>query len=102
MAGAIWGSYLTYLRPSIFLPVNIGTTIVLMSILGGKGTVSGPAIGAAIMIAVNEFVVAKLGATELNIVVTGLILIFVLLYFPEGIVGTLKAKKLLPSFLDWG
>ncbi len=102
MAGAIWGSYLTYLRPSIFLPVNIGTTIVLMAILGGKGTVSGPAIGAAIMIAVNEFVVAKLGATELNIVVTGLILILVLLYFPEGIVGTLKAKNLLPSFLDWG
>jgi len=102
MAGAIWGSYLTYLRPSIFLPVNIGTTIVLMAILGGKGTVSGPAIGAAIMIAVNEFVVAKLGATELNIVVTGLILIFVLLYFPDGIVGTLKAKDRLPSFLDWG
>jgi branched-chain amino acid transport system permease protein len=101
MAGAIWGSYLTYLRPSIFLPVNIGTTIVLMAILGGKGTVSGPAIGAAIMIAVNEFVVAKLGATELNIVVTGLILIFVLLYFPEGIVGSLKAQNILPSFLDW-
>jgi len=102
MAGSIWGSYLTYLRPSIFLPVNIGTTIVLMAILGGKGTVSGPVLGAAIMIAVNEFVVAKLGATELNIVVTGLILIFVLLYFPEGIVGTLKSRKLLPSFLDWG
>jgi branched-chain amino acid transport system permease protein len=101
MAGAIWGSYLTYLRPSIFLPVNIGTTIVLMAILGGKGTVSGPVLGAAIMIAVNEFVVAKLGATELNIVVTGLILIFVLLYFPEGIVGTLKTWKRLPSFLDW-
>ncbi len=102
MAGAVWGSYLTYLRPSIFLPVAIGTTIVLMAILGGKGTVSGPVIGAAIMIAINELVVAKLGATELNIVVTGLILIFVLLYFPEGIVGTLKAKNRLPSFLDWG
>jgi branched-chain amino acid transport system permease protein len=102
MAGAIWGSYLTYLRPSIFLLVNIGTNIVLMAILGGKGTVSGPLIGAAIMIGVNEFVVSKLGATELNIVVTGLILIFVLLYFPDGIVGTLKNKNLLPSFLDWG
>ncbi len=102
MAGAIWGSYLTYLRPSIFLTVAIGTNIVLNTILGGKGTVSGPVIGAAIMIAVNEFVVAKLGATELNIVVTGLILIFVLLYFPEGIVGSLKNKNRLPSFLDWG
>ena len=27
---------------------------------------------------------------------------FVLLYFPEGIVGTLKSRKRLPAFLDWG
>ncbi len=101
MAGAIWGSYLTYLRPSIFLTVALGTSIVLNAILGGKGTVSGPVIGTAIMIAVNEFVVAKLGASELNIVVTGMILIFVLLFFPEGIVGSLRARNRLPSFLDW-
>jgi branched-chain amino acid transport system permease protein len=101
MAGAIWGSYITYLRPSIFLTVAIGTSIVLNAILGGRGTVSGPVIGAAIMIAVNEFVVAKLGASELNIVVTGLILICVLLFFPEGIVGSLRARNWLPSFLDW-
>ena len=101
VAGAVWGSYLTYLRPSIFLTVSLGTSIVLNTILGGKGTIAGPVVGTAIMIAVNEFVVAKLGATELNIVVTGLILIFVLLYFPEGIVGSLKARNKLPSFLDW-
>jgi branched-chain amino acid transport system permease protein len=58
-------------------------------------------IGAAIMLAVNEFVVSKLGASELNIVVTGLILIFVLLFFPDGIVGTLRNKGVLPTFLDW-
>ncbi len=101
MAGAIWGSYLTYLRPSIFLTVAIGTNIVLNAILGGKGTVSGPLIGTVIMTIVNELVVAKLGASELNIVVTGLILIFVLLYFPEGIVGSLKERNKLPTFLDW-
>jgi branched-chain amino acid transport system permease protein len=101
MAGAIWGEYLTYLRPSIFLTVALGTQIVLMAILGGKGTVSGPVVGAAIMIAVNEYIVAKLGATELNIVVIGLILILVLLFFPEGLVGSLKSAGRLPSFLDW-
>ena len=101
MAGAIYGYSLTYLRPSIFLTVAIGTGIVLNAILGGKGTVSGPVIGAAIMLAVNEFVVSKLGASELNIVVTGLILIFVLLFFPDGIVGTLRNKGTLPTFLDW-
>ncbi len=101
MSGAIYGYSLTYLRPSIFLTVAIGTGIVLNAILGGKGTVSGPIIGAAIMLAVNEFVVSKLGATELNIVVTGLILIFVLLFFPDGIVGSLRNKGTLPTFLDW-
>ncbi len=101
MSGAIYGYSLTYLRPSIFLTVAIGTGIVLNTILGGKGTVSGPVIGAAIMLAINEFVVSKLGATELNIVVTGLILIFVLLFFPEGIVGSLRNKGTLPTFLDW-
>jgi branched-chain amino acid transport system permease protein len=101
MAGAIYGYSLTYLRPSIFLTVAIGTGIVLNTILGGKGTVSGPVIGAAIMLAINEFVVSKLGATELNIVVTGLILIFVLLFFPEGIVGSLRQRGNLPTFLDW-
>lgn len=101
LAGSLWGSYLTYLRPSIFLTVALGTSIVLNTILGGKGTVAGPIVGTVIMTFINEFVVAKLGATELNIVVTGLILIFVLLFFPEGIVGSLKSANRLPSFLDW-
>jgi branched-chain amino acid transport system permease protein len=101
MAGAIWGMYLTYLRPSIFLTIGTATQIVLMAILGGKGTVAGPVVGAAIMIAVNEFIVAKLGATELNIVVIGIILIVVLLFFPEGLVGSLKSAGKLPDFLDW-
>src|SRR4030042_3303094 len=51
MSGAIYGYSLTYLLPSIFLTVAIGTGIVLNTILGGKGTVSGPVIGAAIMLA---------------------------------------------------
>ncbi len=100
-AGAIWGYYLTYLRPSIFLSVSLATTIVLMAILGGKGSIAGPVIGAALMIAVNELIVAQLGATELNVVITGLILIVVLLFFPEGIVGSLRSRNRLPSFLDW-
>ncbi|HZA66860.1 MAG TPA: branched-chain amino acid ABC transporter permease, partial [Geminicoccaceae bacterium] len=46
MAGALWGYYLTFLRPTIFLSILIGAKIVLMTILGGRGTVAGPVIGA--------------------------------------------------------
>ena len=50
---------------------------------------------------VDVFFVAKLGATELNIVATGLMLIVVLVFFPEGIVGSLKKRGKLPRMLDW-
>lgn len=101
MAGSIWGYYLTYLRPNIFLTVLMAAQLVLMTLLGGKGTVAGPVVGAVVFILANEFFVSQLGFTELNIVATGILMIVVLLFFPEGIVGTLKERGLLPQFLDW-
>jgi branched-chain amino acid transport system permease protein len=101
MAGALWGYYLAYLRPTIFLSILIGAKFVLMTILGGRGTVAGPVVGAIVFVAANEFFVAKLGSSELNIAATGLLLIFVLLFFPDGIIGTLKHKGRLPKALDW-
>jgi branched-chain amino acid transport system permease protein len=101
MAGALWGYYLTFLRPTIFLSILIGAKIVLMTILGGRGTVAGPVVGAVLFIAVNEFFVSRFGASELNIAATGLLLILALMFFPEGIIGTLKQKGRLPRALDW-
>jgi len=101
MAGALWGYYLFFLRPTVFLTILLGAKFVLMTILGGRGTVAGPVIGAIVFVVANEFFVAKLGASELNIAATGLLLILVLLFFPDGIVGTLKHKGKLPKALDW-
>jgi branched-chain amino acid transport system permease protein len=101
MAGALWGYYLTYLSPVIFLSILVGAKFVLMTILGGRGSVSGPVVGAVVFIVVNEFFVSQFGATELNIVATGLMLILVLVFFPEGIVGSLKKNGRLPAMLDW-
>jgi branched-chain amino acid transport system permease protein len=101
MAGALWGYYLTYLSPAIFLSILVGAKFVLMTILGGRGTVSGPVVGAVVFVVANEAFVAWFGATELNLAATGLVLILVLLFFPEGIVGTLRKKGRLPRMLDW-
>jgi branched-chain amino acid transport system permease protein len=101
MAGALWGYYLTYLSPAIFLSILVGAKFVLMTILGGRGTVAGPVVGAAVFIVANELVVSQLGASELNIAVTGLLLLLILLFFPDGIIGTLKKNGRLPRMLDW-
>lgn len=101
MAGAIWGYSLTYVRPSVFFTIAIAAQMVLMAIIGGRGTVAGPVLGAVLLVAVNEFSVARFGASELNIVVTGVILLVVLIFFPLGIVGSLRQRRKLPGFLDW-
>jgi len=101
MAGALWGYYLTYLSPAIFLTILVGAKFVLMTILGGRGTVAGPVVGAVLFISANEYFVANFGDTELNIVAMGALLVVVLMFFPEGIVGTLRRTGRLPRFLDW-
>ncbi|MDX1522016.1 MAG: branched-chain amino acid ABC transporter permease [Anaerolineae bacterium] len=101
IAGAFWGYSLTYLRPNIFLIILIAANLVLMSILGGRGTVAGPVLGAIILIAVNEFFLSQFGGSELNIVGTAIIMLAVLLFFPMGIVGSLRKVGRLPKILDW-
>jgi branched-chain amino acid transport system permease protein len=102
IAGGIWGYYLTYLKPTIFFQILTSAEIVLMAILGGRGTVAGPVIGAIVLVAADELVVAELGSNELNLAAKGAAMIVVLLAFPDGIVGTLKARGRLPRILDWG
>lgn len=101
MAGAVWGEYLTYIRPNIFLVILVSVNMVLMCILGGKGTIAGPVIGSILIVAFNEFFVATLGASEINILGTGLIMMLCLMFFPLGIVGTLAKHGRLPRILNW-
>jgi branched-chain amino acid transport system permease protein len=102
IAGGVWGYYLTYLRPTIFFQILTSAEIVLMAIIGGRGTVAGPVIGAILLVGTNELLVAKLGSTELNLAAKGALMLAVLVFFPDGIVGTLKARGRLPRVLDWG
>jgi branched-chain amino acid transport system permease protein len=101
VAGAIYGYSLTHLRPLTFFAIAVAARMVLMAIIGGRGTVAGPVLGAVLIIGVNEFAVRQLGESALNIVFTGLILVVALLFFPQGIVGSLRKTGRLPAFLDW-
>jgi branched-chain amino acid transport system permease protein len=101
VVGAIWGYSLSYLRPTIFFVIGVAAQMVLMAIIGGRGTVVGPVIGALFVVALNEYSITRFGTSELNIVVTGALMIVVLLFFPLGIVGTLRERRRLPAILHW-
>ena len=60
--------------------------VVLMSLLGGMGTIFGPAVGAAIIITMQNYL-ASLGAWVT--VTQGVVFVVAVLMFREGIVGVL-------------
>lgn len=101
VVGAIWGYSLSYLRPSAFFLISVAAQMVLMSIIGGRGTVAGPVVGAIFMVGLNELSVTYFGASELNLTITGVVMIIALLFFPLGLVGTLRERGKLPGFLNW-
>ena len=71
--------------------VNVGTSgdIVLMTLLGGLGTVFGPVAGAAVVQTLEQYL-AQAGSWVT--VIQGLIFVVCVLAFRRGIVGELAAK----------
>lgn len=91
LIGGIYAYWMTFLYPGETFDVLITVEMVIMTFLGGAGTVLGPVIGAAFLATVSEILWAKFVYTYLIIV--GLIMVFVVLMMPKGIVGFYKLKK---------
>jgi branched-chain amino acid transport system permease protein len=62
--------------------------VVLMTLVGGMGTVFGPIVGAAVIIAMQNYLA---GFGEWVLVIQGVIFVVVVLLFRRGIVGELAA-----------
>jgi branched-chain amino acid transport system permease protein len=64
--------------------------VILMTLLGGLGTLSGPVFGAAIIILLNDYLA---GFGEWALVSQGAILLTVIVFFRRGFVGELSALR---------
>jgi branched-chain amino acid transport system permease protein len=81
MAGSFYAHYVTYISPEID-EFSIMISILVMVVLGGKGTVLGPVIGAFIFTFLPEYLRF---AKDLRLPIFGLILILGIVFLPRGI-----------------
>jgi len=78
-------------RELAFAGPTFGVWMVLMAILGGRGSLWGPVVGAAIFHATQElFWTYLLGWQR---VALGLLIVAIVLFFPQGIVGWLRQRR---------
>ena len=90
LIGGIETYWLTYITPHMVFDVLITIQMVVMSLLGGMGTVFGPVVGASFLMIIYELLHRDFPYTYTIIV--GFIIVVVVLLMPKGIVGTLKTK----------
>lgn len=85
VAGGIYSYFFTYIDPTFVFDIFTSVTMVLIVILGGRGTLWGPVLGAFIMQPLANWVVGQFGGTQIHLTVFGGILLLVMLFMPQGI-----------------
>ncbi|MCX5847010.1 MAG: branched-chain amino acid ABC transporter permease [Deltaproteobacteria bacterium] len=93
-AGAFYMNYMAFIDPHVVFSLHyISIMAILVGIVGGVATAMGPAVGAFIMVGLQEtfrsafFGLAPAWTSEAHALVFGLLVIFVILFLPNGIVG---------------
>lgn len=89
MAGALQGLKLGMVEPYGMFGVQWTINVLSIVIIGGKGLRAGPLVGAVFIIALGELL-ADYPALHLSL--TGLILILVIRFAPQGLVGLISRR----------
>ncbi|MDH3738345.1 MAG: branched-chain amino acid ABC transporter permease [Alphaproteobacteria bacterium] len=92
LAGGPFGLLIGFIDPrdTAFAGVTFGVWMVLMAILGGKGTLWGPVLGAVIFLIFKElFWVFLLGWQQ---VALGALIVIIVVFFPQGLMGWMRER----------
>jgi branched-chain amino acid transport system permease protein len=87
-AGAIYASWVHYIEPPDVFDILLSVKPLVMVLLGGIGTLLGPAVGAVILLAFEELVWRNF--LKLHAAVLGLVIVALVLFMPNGIVALVR------------
>ncbi|MGH3085438.1 MAG: branched-chain amino acid ABC transporter ATP-binding protein/permease, partial [Gaiellaceae bacterium] len=90
VAGGIYAYFLTFIDPRGMFDILISVQIVLACLLGGRGTLWGPVLGAFVIIPLNEFTVDVATGEGVRLFVFGLVLAAVVVFLPRGAIPTFR------------
>lgn len=95
--GGLYAWVLGYLTPEAVFSSSLSLQIVVMTIIGGLGTVLGPLLGGAIFYLLAELVLVNV--PQLHLLVFGTVLALAMLFLRRGVIGTLEHSRVWPRGL---
>ncbi len=114
LAGSFYAIYIKFIDPTTVLSLDLSVQIVLISIIGGIGTIFGPVVGAVVLVPLAEVLRSNLIGESLissgmvnadsafgnfltenlshaHVLIYGILVVVVILFMPDGVLGFFKA-----------
>ncbi len=104
LGGTFYAQYLFFIDPGLVFGASVSVEIMLRPLLGGAGTVFGPLVGGLLLTPLSEatrgllrtpppFLQVLQGRPGIDVMLFGTILMLVVLFLPQGIVGWLGQRE---------
>jgi branched-chain amino acid transport system permease protein len=89
MAGGFYAHYISFVGAEVFR-FSFMVTMIIIVLVGGKGTLIGPLIGALLVTLLEEYLRE---AKELRMSIFGLVVMAIVLFMPRGLMGFLASRR---------
>lgn len=96
ICGALWAQYVGFVDPFYVFSVDLSVRFALAAIIGGLGTALGPFLGSMLITTLETYLRAKFGGVGASfvgiyLIIYGCVLIAVVRFAPQGLVGGIAA-----------
>lgn len=87
LAGTFYAQFTLYIHPKSVISLDLSFEIAFIALIGGRGSIAGPVLGALLLRPVSDFSRIYFGDTlpGLHLVIFGVVLILVMIYQPRGL-----------------
>ena len=88
LGGSFFASYQLYINPDLVYESQISVQMIVVTVVGGIGTLEGPIVGALVIVPLSEYFRGL--SPVANPLIYGLFIVIFMLFLPEGIVSRVR------------
>lgn len=93
MGGCFFAQYFLYIDPLVVFGVDKSVEMLLVSMIGGAGTVYGPLVGALLLAFISDITRVLTQIQGLSLVLYGGLLVVIIAYLPNGLIDLFKRRS---------
>jgi branched-chain amino acid transport system permease protein len=95
LGGTFYAQYYLFIDPASIVQGSLSIAVLLPAIVGGMDTLLGPLVGSIVLIPISEQLRTALsgGVAGGHLVVYGVVIILVMLFIPQGLVGWVSERR---------